>query len=161
MKLDRFDEATQIARQTIENSNQEEYWLDTAYNDLTAIADAQHKHTESFKHSLKAVDYTSGRSCVILLNHSRALAVMLKFDEALDFLQKAQRAKDKDCVSSPYEEIAQIYLLDTQWQKAISSMLKSRKRVTEPRLYEQTESKTRSNTADIYYAMGFAQKAWY
>lgn len=160
MKLDRFDEATQIARQTIENSNQEEYWLDTAYNDLTAIADAQHKHTESFKQSLKAVDYTSGRSCVILLNHSRALAVMLKFDEALDFLQKAQRAKDKDCVSSPYEEIAQIYLLDTQWQKAISSMLKSRKRITEPRLYEQTESKTRSNTADIYYAMGFAQKAW-
>lgn len=160
LKLDRFDEATQIARQTIENSNQEDYWVDTAYNDLTAIADAQHKHAESFRQSLKAVAYTSERSCVILLNHARALSVMLKFDEALEYLQKAQRAKEADCVSSPYEEIAEIYLLDTQWQKAISAMLKARKRVTEMRLYAQTESKTRANTADIFYAMGFAQKAW-
>lgn len=160
MKLDRFDEATEIAKKTIENNNNEEYWIDTAYNNLTAIADARHEHLQAYEESLKSVRYSAGRSCVVLTNHARSLMIMLRFDEAIEFLQKARKAKENDCVSNPYEELSAIYLLDTQWQKAISAMLKARKQTVEPRLYAQTESKTRSYTADIFYAMGFAEKAW-
>lgn len=160
LKLGRFGEAEKIANQTILGNSQEDYWVDAAYNALTAIADARHEHGLSYRRSLDSLAYTAERSCVVLLNHARSLTLMLKFAEALEYLQKAVKAKNNDCVSNPYEEMSAVYLLDTQWQKAISAMLKSRKLPPERRLFEQTEPKTRAYIADIFYAMGFAQKSW-
>lgn len=160
MKLDRFEEAERIARETIVNNNGEDYWVDMAYNDLTAIADARHEHAKAYEESLKSVSYHAGRSCVVLMNHARSLIVSLRLEEAIAYLQKAQKVKEQDCVSSPYNDLALIYLWNGEWQRAISAMLKVRKKSMEPRLYAQTEAVTRGNLAELYYLMGFGERAW-
>lgn len=160
MKLDRFEEAAAIARGTIEENSDEGLWIDSAYNDLTAIADARHLHMESYRESLKSVQFHAGRSCVVLMNHARSLSILLKMPQAVEYYQKAQKSPGRDCVSNPLMGLSGVYILDLLWQKAISAMLKARKAHVEPRMRVQTEAEIRAMTSDLFYVMGFAHKAY-
>ncbi|MBQ9394577.1 MAG: hypothetical protein IJU23_03540 [Proteobacteria bacterium] len=157
MKLNRFDEATAISEKSIKG--QDSFWADIAYNDLTAIADAQHKHLEAMKASQRSVEFNN-KSCVVLLNHSRGYSIFLKMDEAIQYTTKARSMSTKDCVNSPYTAASTFYLIDGKWQMAISSMLKARKRPVERKDKIQVEMSERRYMATILFEMGFAERAW-
>ncbi|MBO4350778.1 MAG: hypothetical protein J6A01_07540 [Proteobacteria bacterium] len=157
IKLARFDEARAIAEQNIKG--QDNFWTDKAYNDLTALEDARHEHLEAFHASQRSVEYHAGRSCVVLLNHARSLAVFLELNKTIEYYLKSASTKNTDCVHSPLAALASIYLFDAQWQKAISALLKARKRHVEKRMFIQTEMTERTTMAAILYAMGFSERA--
>lgn len=157
MKLNRFEQAKAISEKSIKG--QDSFWADTAYNDLTAIADAQHKHLEAMKVSQRSVEYNN-KSCVVLLNHARGYSIFLKLDEAIQYTTKARGASVKDCVNSPYTAASTFYLIDGKWQLAISSMLKARKRTVERKDKIQVEMLERRYMASILFEMGFAERAW-
>lgn len=160
MKLGEFDRATEIAHATLRDATMSA-WAGAAYNDLTAISDAQHKHTESYEASVRSVEFHGGKSCVVLMNHGRSLSFMLRFDEAVEYYLKATKAPGKDCTSEPpYFDLSSVYLLDGAWQKAVSAILNARKFPGEPRFAPAREAQTRAKTADVFFAMGFPEKAW-
>lgn len=158
IKLDRFDEAESIARKTI--ASQDSFFVGSAYNDLVAIEDARHEHLKTFHVSEQSVDYSQDKSCVVLLNHARSYVILLNAPKAAEFYVKASKPHDRDCVTDPLTELAGIYLIDGAWQKAISSMTKVRKKHVQKRYVIQTEKAERTMMAEIFYEMGFADRAW-
>lgn len=158
IKLDRFDEARAIAEHSI--NGQDTFWADKAYNDLVALEDARHGHLEAMDASIRSVNYHAGKSCVVLINHARGLALLLKLDEAIQYYLKSVGAKSRDCITSPYSGLSMIYLSDGKWQSAISALLKARKRNVEQRYKIQTEMQERSNMASILFEMGFSERAY-
>ena len=158
LKLDRFDEARQIAERTI--NDKDEFFSAIAYNDLTAIADAEHDHLGAFRAGARSVEYSNGKSCVILLNQARSYMIFLDLDKAIEYLLKADVAKDHDCVTDPIGEAAEIYTLDGAWQRAITALQTAKKRPVEKRLVVQVEKRQRTLTARLLYAMGFSDRAW-
>ena len=158
IKLGRFDEAESIARNTI--ASRDKFSVSQAYNDLTALEDAKHKHLSSFRASEISVEYAAGKSCVILINHARAYATLMNAPKSIEYLLKADEPHERDCVTDPMTAIAEVYLIDGMWQKAISAMLKVRKKHVEKRYIIQTEREQRKNIAQILHEMGFSERAW-
>ncbi len=158
IKLDRFDEARRISEQSIKGHNS--FWASRAYNDLTALEDARHRHLEAYYASSRSLEFSAGKSCVVLMNHARSCEVFLHLDDAIGYYLKATTARDRDCINSPYVDLAAVYLLDGTWQKAISALLKARKRRVEKRYQIAVEMEERTMMADILFSMGFAERAF-
>ncbi|MBQ8035949.1 MAG: tetratricopeptide repeat protein [Proteobacteria bacterium] len=156
MKLDRFEEAEEISREALNDS----FWADTAHNNLTAIYDAMHEHTRAFEASQRSVEFTNEKSRVVLLNHARSLALFLRLDEAIEYYLKSQSAPEHDSVSSPLVDLAPVYLLNGEWQRAISALAKGRKLPVKKNHEIYTEMANRLVTSEILYAMGFGERSW-
>ena len=158
LKLDRFDEAREIAERTL--NDKDDFFSEIAYNDLTAIADAQHDHLGAFRAGQRSVEYTGGKSCVILINHARSYMIFLDLEKAVEYIMRADAAKNHDCVTDPISEISDIYTLDGAWARAISAIQTVKKRHVEKRLVVQVEKRQRTLLARLLYAMGFSERAW-
>ena len=156
IKLDMFDEAQAISENSIHG--QDTFWADIAYNNLVALEDARHRHMASYEMSIKSVEYSAGKSCVVLQNHARALATLMRMEESIQYYLKAATIAS-DCLDHPLASLALVYLSDGMWQKSISSFTRVKKRKVDKRHALQTEMSERSVLAVIFYAMGFSEKA--
>lgn len=157
IKLGKYEEARAIALHSIQG--QDKFWADAAYNDLVAIEDARHRYMASYEMSVKSVEFHAGKSCVVLMNHGRALATLLRMNESNQYYLKAATVKNVDCMSHPLGALALNYLADGRWQKSISSETRLSKRKVDKRTAIQTEMNERSTLAQILYTMGFSERA--
>ena len=157
MKLQRFEEAYELANKY--KNSPEKYLRLKALNSLLALGDAEYKYIGMFQTGEESIKNAADDSCVILNNHARAASIVLKFDYALELANRALKARDMDCPSSPYETLLLLYLTRGDYQQAISAAKKVREEKVERRMKVQKEKETRSVLSSLFLAMGYAEKA--
>jgi len=157
MKLGRYEEASKIDQAAISGSDR--FARNVAYNDLTAIEDAQHHYYKAFEAGLKAVEFSHGKDCVILTNQARNEMYFMHSDSAISYVLKAEKTGGDSCPEPPLLSAVDPYLLRLEIQKAISAMKKVRKTHISKRMRVQAEMSIRTGLSELLMVLGFPDRA--
>lgn len=158
MKMDRLQEARAMAEKYLSSSD--EYSRTVAYNDLIAIEDSEYRYMASYEIAKRGAEVSHNNSCVILSNLARAAISLLRVPEATQALKQAKLATDLDCPSNPDSMLVRLSTQAGEYQKAISLAKAVRAEPPTKRMRVQTEKEQRAAFADLFFSMGYVQKAY-
>ncbi len=157
MKLGRLDEAREIAMRHIYADDFER--RSRAYNGLLAIEDTAHDYEKCYQWAKEGMEKTQNRSCVIAANLSLAVMQTVRYDEVEGAVKQSLQAVDRDCPSSPRRVLVPYYLMQAEYQKAISAFKQLRAEPIELRMRVQTEMDYRARLVEVLFAMGALPEA--
>ncbi len=157
LKERRFDEARELGRRLI-HSEDPDVRL-TAYNSLIAVEDEVRNRKAGYEIGTVAHRMTGGNSCVISMNYALCALQMYKIEDAAPLNLEAVHAINYDCSSHPHLQGAAIYLLQGDYQRALSSLLELRKIPTRASRRVQNEMTIRGRVVELLYAMGQVEEA--
>lgn len=152
LKLRRFEEARQVGR---DHLHAPEDWVrERALNGLMAIEDEARNRKASYDWGKRGLEETRGESCIIASNLALAARRCFLFDEAEQYDRIALKADDDSCPTSPYNQLAVIYLLQGKFQQALSAVKELRKVPRAPDLRVQNEMDIRARLTELLFALG-------
>ena len=157
MKLGRYEEAIAIDRAAI--NGEDRFARSTAYNDLSAIEDSQHHYLGANEMGARALEFTRGKDCVILINQARNEMYFIRSEVASELVQRALKTKDNSCPTPPALDAVDPYLMRGEFQKAISAMKQARQTPITKRMRVQTEMAVRTTLSAMLMSLGFSDKA--
>lgn len=157
MKLGRFEEAIAIDNAAI--NGEDRFARSTAYNDLMAIEDSRHHYLGAYEAGKRAIEFTRGKDCVILINQARNEMYFTHSQAASELVQRALKTKDGSCPTPPALDAVDPYLLQGEFQKAISAMKKARQTPITKRMRVQVEMNIRVTLCGMLMSLGFSDKA--
>ena len=114
----------------------------------------------SYQWGVQAMDEMAGRSCVIATNTTLGARRVFDFNSAIQLDRKALQSEVDDCPTSPYAQLAPVYLMLGQFQNALSAITTLRRTKQSRRLQLQNEMLIRSRVVELLYAMGRFDDAW-
>lgn len=157
MKLRRFDEARALGRELTRSDDLHERVR--GYNGLIATEAEAMLRTATWRMGQEALEATQRRTCIIAHNMSASALAVFRFDDAEQLAKEALKAEYQDCSHSSYSRLATLYLVEAEFQKAISALESLRKVGIEKRYREQFEMSNRAQLAELLYALGQLEKA--
>ena len=157
MKLGRYDEATEAAMTLVRKSDLLERI--SGYNGLMAVEDERRDRLASIKWGLEGIASTQERSCILHHNTSQAALTLFRFDEAEEHARKAIRAEVKDCPSSSYYHLTNIYLAEAEFNRAVSAYKKLMRARIEPRYRPMFDKDNKAILVEILLALGKNEEA--
>ncbi len=151
-KLGRMDEARAIGKKLTTSDDPNE--RREAYNGLLSIEFEAHDRKAAYKWAELGLDATQGKSCTLVRNAAGTAYTMFRLREAEELGLKAHEAEEQDCDGAGYDQLAGLYLIEGEFQKAIAA-LKSLKEVPIPKRYRPHYAlERRAILADILYTLG-------
>ena len=157
MKLGRYEEAIAIDKAAINGEDQ--FSRKTAYNDLMAIEDSRRHYLGAYEAGKRAVEFTRGKDCVILVNQARSEMYFVHTQAALELVQKAMKTNNNTCPTPSALDAVEPYIMRGEFQKAISAMKKARQTPITKRMRIQTEMSIRTTLCSLLMSLGFSDKA--
>jgi hypothetical protein len=156
-KLGRGREAREIAVRLAASDS----WSDRAsgYNGMLAIELEAHDRAATYRWSVDAVRATQERSCVILRNAAEAAVARFRLDEAEDFALRAHKAEVHDCSLSGYDQLAALYIVEGEFQKALSAIETMKGEHIIKRYRPHYALTRRTILSDLLYALGKVEDA--
>lgn len=154
-KLGRGEEARAIARRLTLSDD----WDDRAhgYNGLLSIAFEEHDRSEAHRWAKEGAAATQELSCTILRNAAGTAYTSFRLAEAEELALKAVKARD--CADSVYNQLAGLYLVMGELQKAISALGASRSQPVEKRYRPQFALVRRGALVDLLSVLGKGDEA--
>jgi tetratricopeptide (TPR) repeat protein len=149
-KLGRDQEARAIATRLAASSEWED--RSNGYNGMLSIAFEAHDRELAYKWAIDGVRATQDRSCTILRNTAGTAYTMFKLGEAEELSIRA--AKAQDCTDSVYNQLASLYLLMGDPQKALSALNQARSMRIEKRYRPQFALVRKVILSDLMTVMG-------
>jgi len=157
MKLGRYDEAIEAAMTLVRKSDLLERI--SGYNGLMAVEDERRDRLASMKWGLEGITSTQERSCILHHNTSQAALTLFRFDEAEEHARKAIRAEVKDCPSSSYYHLTNIYLAQAEFNRSVSAYKKLMRARIEPRYRAMFDKDNKAILVEILLALGKNEEA--
>jgi len=152
MKLGRYDEARdaglELARSTDVNERI------SAYNGLMALEDERLDRLASYTFGKQGIESAQGSSCILFHNSAQAAFSLFRFGEAEELARKAMRAERADCPNSSYEHLANLYLVQGDFQKTLSAFKKLIRAPIDRRYRPQFVMGNRAILVELLYALG-------
>mgnify|MGYP006093162289 CR=1 FL=1 len=157
LKLERYDEARSLGRTLIHHD--EAYIRERAYNGLMAVEEEAGFRLASYNWGQRGLLETKRKSCIIATNLALGARHAFKFTEAIEHDQTALAASDGSCPTSPHAQLAAVFLVMGEFQKALSSLkeLRAMPRTIGVRL--QNETMIRARFVELLLALGDFGKA--
>ncbi|PJB44801.1 MAG: hypothetical protein CO108_08235 [Deltaproteobacteria bacterium CG_4_9_14_3_um_filter_63_12] len=152
VKLERYDEAQEIGERLIYSDDFQVRLK--AYNGLMALGDEKRDRKMTLKWGVEGIEKTQEKSCVIAANVGLSAMQNLLFDDAERYIKIAKKAELQDCSLNPLAQAAQLYLLQGEFQKTISTFEQLRKEPFDPRMRAQFEMHNKSRFVELLYALG-------
>lgn len=157
MKLGRHQEAIDAAMSLLRRDDLIERI--SGYNGLMAVFDEQLDRLQSYKWGKQGIEATQERSCILYHNTAQSALTLFRFEEAEELARKAIRAEFNDCPSSSYYHLANIYLNQGEFNKAISAFKKLMRSPIEPRYRPMFDKDNKSILVEILLALGKTKEA--
>jgi tetratricopeptide (TPR) repeat protein len=155
-KLGRLDEARAIATRLAASDDWNEK-LD-GYNGMIALEFEAHDRAATYKWAVDAARVLGERSCVILRNAAGSAYTAFRLAEAEDLALRAHKGKG-DCVHGGYDQLAGIYILEGEFQKAVSALDTLKSERLSKRLRPQFALTRRTILVDLLAALGKVEDA--
>ena len=154
-KMGREDEAQAIAKRLAISDD----WDDRAqgYNGLLSIAFEEHDCELAHRWALEGIGATQGLSCTILRNAGGTAYTRFRLAESEELALKATKARD--CADSVYNQLAGLYLIMGELQKALSALESSRREPVEKRYRPQFAFVRRGVLVDLLTVLGKGAEA--
>lgn len=157
MKLGRFDEAIEAGMSLVRKNDLLERI--SGYNGLMAVEDERRDRLASIKWGKEGIASTQERSCILHHNTSQAALTLFRFDEAEEHARKAIRAEFKDCPSSSYYHLTNIYLAQAEFNRSVSAFKKLMRARIEPRYRAMFDKDNKGLLVEILLALGKNEEA--
>ena len=152
MKLGRYAEARKVGLELTRSVDVDERI--SAYNGLMALEDELLDRQASYDWGQAGIASVQGQSCILYHNTAQAAFARFRFDEAEELARKAIRAERDDCPNSSYEHLANLYLVEGQFQKTISAFKKLIQAPIDRRYRPQFVMGNRAILVELLYALG-------
>jgi tetratricopeptide (TPR) repeat protein len=156
IKLQRWDDAREVARSMLGSDDANERLQ--ANNGLIALEAEVHTREPAYQVSRNAVA-AFPQSCIILRNSGAVAWERFRPQEAEELLLRSVNAEDVDCASSPYVDLAWLYLMQGEFQQAVAS-LKSANAIPIDKQYRPHHAmERRAILSDLLHALGKPDEA--
>ena len=154
-KIGRGEEAQAIAKRLAISDD----WDDRAqgYNGLLSIAFEEHDRDLAHRWALEGIQATQALSCTILRNAGGTAYTRFRLAESEELALKATKARD--CADSVYNQLAGLYLVMGELQKALSALESSRTQPVEKRYRPQFALVRRGVLVDLLTVLGKGAEA--
>ena len=152
MKLGRYDEARSVGLELTRSSDTDERV--SAYNGLMALEDELLDRNASYAWGKAGIESVQGQSCILFHNTAQAAFARFGFGEAEALARKAIRAERNDCPNSSYEHLANLFLVEGEFQKTISAFKKLVRAPIDRRYRPQFVMGNRAILVELLYALG-------
>jgi len=153
MKLGRYDEAREVGLELTRSSDANERV--SAYNGLMALEDELLDRNASYEWGQAGIESVQGQSCILFHNTAQAAFARFRFQEAEELARKAiQVPLPNDCPNSSYEHLANLYLVEGEFQKTISAFKKLVRAPIDRRYRTQFVMGNRAILVELLYALG-------
>lgn len=156
-KLGRIDESRKIAAKLASSDD----WNERAqgYNGMLSLLFEQHDREGAYRWSVDGVRATQEQSCTILRNAAGTAFARLKLGEAEDFAIRAGKTKEFDCWDAGYDQLAGLYIVEGDLQKAAAALDSLKKRPILRRYRPHFALTMRTILVDLLYALGRVDEA--
>ncbi len=151
IKAGRHEEARDLSTR-LAASNDFQERLD-GFNGLLTVAFEEHDREGTYRWAVQGVDATGGESCTLLRNAASSSFSRFKLDEAESYLLRASK-KTRDCVDPADNQLATLYLLEGEFQKALSALEAARGKRIEKRYRPQFALGKRATLVDLLIVFG-------
>jgi hypothetical protein len=154
-KLGRNAEARAIATRLAASDE----WQERAdgYNGLLSIAFEEHDREGTYKWAIAGVKATQGESCTLLRNAGSSAFTRFHLDESEELLLRA--GKKRDCLDPVDNQLASLYIVEGEFQKALAALKSARGQPIEKRYRPQFALVRRTVLADLLVALGKGAEA--
>lgn len=129
------------------------------FNGLLTVAFEEHDREGTYRWAVQGVDATGGESCTLLRNAASSSFSRFKLDEAESYLLRASK-KTRDCVDPADNQLASLYLLEGEFQKALSALEAARGKPIEKRYRPQFALGKRATLVDLLIVFGKPAEAF-
>jgi tetratricopeptide (TPR) repeat protein len=147
----RRDEARRLARQVMLSENPEERRL--ALNDIFALEFETHDRRATDAWSKQMVE-VGAQSCVMLRNAAGGSFMMFRLREAEEIALRAHEVANQSCWSGGYDELAGLYLVEGEFEKAVAAFKSLAARALDPRKRQFSDNTKREILADLLLVLG-------
>lgn len=155
-KLGRADEARKIARELAASDDFND--RSDGYNGMLSIEFEAHDREATYRWAVDGVRATQEKSCTILRNAAGSAYVHFRLGEAEDYALKAGKA-EQDCANGGYDQLAGLYIVMGELQKAVSALETLRSQPIEKRYRPHFALTRRIILVDLLHAMGKPEEA--
>lgn len=158
VKLGQYEAARRLGMSLL--THEESSVRQRAFNGLMAVEEEAGNRQASFDWGLRAIEGGSAKSCVIQTNTALGARRVFDFSKAIRIDLDALEADQKDCPTSPYAQLAPVYLLSGDFQKCVAALKALRSAPRSRRMALQNEMLIRSRFVELLYALGAFEPAW-
>lgn len=158
MKLRRYEEATRVARRAAAAND-----LDTrisGYNGLLSLEFERERPERCFGTALEGLRRTGDQSCILHLNAAEAAFAVFRFDEVERLANASLQAPLHDCPASAHTHLANLYLLQADFRRAIAAVQEARAQQVPRRLRQQFEMNITAWLTRLLLALGRFEAAF-
>ncbi|MBK6849454.1 MAG: hypothetical protein IPG96_18655 [Proteobacteria bacterium] len=158
MKLHRYEEATRLARAAASAND-----LDTrisGYNGLLSVEFERERPQQCFGTALEGLRRTGDQSCILHLNAAEAAFAVFRFDEVERLANASLQAPLHDCPASAHTHLANLYLLQGDFVRAIAAVQEARAQTVPRRLRQQFEMNFTAWLTRLFFALGRFEPAF-
>jgi len=156
-KLGRIDESRAIATRLAASDD----WNDRAsgYNGMLSLLFEQHDREGAYRWSVDGARATQDQSCTILRNAAGTAFCRLKLGEAEDFAIRASKTKEFDCWDAGYDQLAGLYIVEGDLQRAAAALASLKGRPILRRFRPHFALTSRTILVDLFYVLGKVEDA--
>jgi hypothetical protein len=150
-KLGRVDEARKIATELAASDD----WNDRAqgYNGMLSLLFEQHDRDGAHRWAVDGARATQDQSCTILRNAAGTAYSRLRLGEAEDYAIRAAKTKLSDCWDAGYDQLAGLYIVEGEPQKAAAALRALQARPIERRFRPHFALSRRTILVDLLYTL--------
>jgi len=157
MKLQRFDEATRLARKVA--LSEDAHVRVAGLNGLLAIESERLRPRECFQVAMEGIETTGYQSCILLENGAEAAFAVFRFGEVERLALKSLQASMKDCPAAAYPHLANLYLLRGDYQRAMTAVKSAREQGIARKYRQQFEMGNQTWLGRLLFALGHFEKS--
>ncbi|MBK8481609.1 MAG: hypothetical protein IPL40_10585 [Proteobacteria bacterium] len=158
MKLHRYAEATRLARRAAEATDLERRI--SGYNGLLSLEFERERPQQCFGVALEGLRRTGDQSCILNLNAAEAAFAVFRFDEVERLANRSLQAPIHDCPASAHTHLANLYLLQGDFRRAIAAVQEARAQSVPRRLRQQFEMNFTAWLTRLLFALGRFDRAF-
>ncbi len=157
LKLGRFEEARVIGRSLIHDPNPD--IRERAYNGLMAVEEEAGNRKPSYEWGQRSLESLGQDTCILATNTALGARRAFDFPRTITYDQRALKADDRSCPTSPHAQLSAMYLVFGQFQQSLSALKALRAVPRPPDLRVQNEMVIRARFVELLLALGQLDEA--
>jgi len=152
LKLGRFEEARAIGESLMHDPNPD--IRERAFNGLMAVEEEAGNRAPSYTWGQKALESMGEDTCILATNTALGARRAFDFPQTITYDQRALKAADGSCPTSPHAQLSAMYLVSGQFQQSLSALKALRAAPRPPHLRVQNEMVIRARFVELLLALG-------
>ncbi len=152
LKLGRFEEARAIGEALLHDPDPD--IRERAYNGLMAVEEEAGNRKPSYTWGQRALESMGQDTCILATNTALGARRAFDFPQTITYDQRALKANDGSCPTSPHAQLSAMYLVFGQFQQSLSALKALRAAPRPPHLRVQNEMVIRARFVELLLALG-------